>query len=259
MFSDIAAARKLAWRLALRDIRSQYRQTFLGLIWAFVTPLASTLAWIFLSTSGIINVSRTELPYPIYVFIGTMLWSIFVDSFNAPMNQVNSARGMLTKLNFPRESIIISGIYQVLFNASIKITLVLSTLIFIGIDFDTGLALFPIGIAALVLTGTALGLLIVPMGMLYSDIGRGMGLIMQLAMYITPAIFPFPQEGIAKTLFTLNPISPLIMTTRDWLTGQTPAMLGYFIGVTLFASLLLMISWGIYRLAMPILIERMGG
>ena len=104
MLVDFWSGRDLAWRLAVRDIRAQYRQAFLGILWAFILPLANTLIWIFLSYSGVVKIAETSLSYPVYVFTGTMLWAIFMDALNAPLQQANAARGMLSKLNFPREA-----------------------------------------------------------------------------------------------------------------------------------------------------------
>jgi lipopolysaccharide transport system permease protein len=259
MFRDLAASRELSWRLAQRDIKAQYRQAFLGILWAFILPLANTVTWVFLSKAGIVSVADTGLPYPVYVFTGTMLWAIFMDSINAPMQQVNSARGMLTKLNFPREALIVSGVYQTAFNAAIKIALLLAVLAIMGINPGWNLLLFPLGVASLILVGTTVGLFITPVGMLYGDVGRAMPLLMQFLMYVTPVVFPMPKEGWAANLFSLNPATPLILTARNWLTGQTPEYLGYFLAVSCIAAMLFLVVWGIYRLAMPILIERMGG
>ena len=128
MFHDLVAGRELAWQLAVRDIRAQYRQAALGLLWAFILPLAHTITWIFLSRSGIVTVSDTALPYPVYVFTGTMIWAIFMDAVNAPLQQTIAAKQMLAKINFPREALVVSGIYQTLFNGAIKIVLLLVSL-----------------------------------------------------------------------------------------------------------------------------------
>jgi len=257
MFRDFADGRGLAWRLALRDIKAQYRQAYLGILWAFIMPLANTVVWVFLSSSGIISVSDTALPYPVYVFTGTMLWAIFMDALNAPLQQSNAAKGMLAKLNFPREALILSGIYQTLFNAGIKVVLLLAALLVMGINPGFGILLFPVALFSLVLVGTALGLMITPIGLLYTDVGRGIPLLMQFLMYLTPVVFPVPKAGWAATLITLNPLTPLIVTARDWLTGTSPQLLTYFLFVNLFAVLLLLVVWAVYRLAMPVLVERM--
>lgn len=257
MFADLLKSRELAWRLAVRDVRAQYRQAFLGVLWAFLLPLANTLAWIFLNSTGIVQVAQTRLPYSVYVLSGTMLWAIFMDALNAPLRQAVAAKPMLAKLNFPREALVVSGVYQTLFNAAIKIGLLLGALVLLGVKPGWGLLFFPIGIFSLLLVGTAFGLLITPVGMLYTDVGRAVPLLMQFLMYVTPVVFPMPKAGWAATLFGFNPLTPVILTSRDWLTGGTVGYLWSFMLVNIATVFLLLVVWVIYRLAMPILIERM--
>jgi lipopolysaccharide transport system permease protein len=257
MFKDLFAGRELAWRLTVRDISAQYRQTVLGLLWVFILPLAHTLTWIFLSGSGIVRVAETSLSYPIYVFTGTMLWAIFMDAVNSPLQQTTKAKQMLAKINFPREALVVSGIYQTIFNGIIKIVLLLVVLAIFGIYPGWPLLLFPLGVISLILAGTALGLLLTPVGMLYTDIGKSLPLLMQFLMYLTPVVFPMPQGGLAATIYRLNPLTPLIMSARGWLTGISHEYFGYYIIVNGAVLLLLLMVWIIYRTAMPILIERM--
>ena len=257
MFADLWAGRELAWRLTVRDISAQYRRTILGMLWALILPLANTVVWLYLNASGIVVLQETDIPFPVYVFTGTMLWAIFMDSLHAPMSQTGGAIGMLTKLNFPREALLLAGIYKTLFNSGIKIILLLCVLPFFKVNPGWGLALFPVGILALILTGTAIGLFITPVGMLYSDVGHALPLVMQFLMYATPVVFAMPKAGLAAKLFILNPLTPLILTARNWLTGGTPEYLLYFAGVSAVAFVLLVASWIGYRLSLPILIERM--
>ena len=81
---------------------------------------------------------------------------------------------------------------------------------------------------------------------------------MQFLMYLTPVVFAMPKEGLPATLFRLNPLTPLILTARDWLTGFTPEHLAYFVVVNVVSIVLLFMFWVVFRLAMPILIERIG-
>ncbi len=257
MAGDLWAGRELAWRLTVRDISAQYRQSFLGILWALILPFANTAVWLYLNLSGIVVLQKTAIPFPVYVFAGTMLWSIFMDSINAPMGETNAARGMLSRLNFPKEALLLSGIYKTLFNASIKIGLLLCVLPFFKVNPGWGLLLFPVGVFSIILVGTAIGLFITPVGMLYTDVGRALPLVMQFLMYATPVVFAMPESGLAARVFTLNPTTPLILTARGWLTGQPPEMLGYFLAVNAVAVVLLLASWIGYRLSLPILIERM--
>ncbi|MBI1423223.1 MAG: ABC transporter permease [Gammaproteobacteria bacterium] len=258
MLRDLIVSRELAWRLTVRDLSAQYRQTFLGFLWAIILPLANTLVWIFLSYSGIVNVSKTSLPYPIYVFTGTMLWAILMDAVNAPLQMVTASKSMLAKINFPREALVVAGIYQTSVNALIKIVLLLIALAVMGIHPSWSLLLLPIGIISLIMTGTVLGLMLTPVGLLYTDVGKAIPLLMQFLMYLTPVVFAMPETGLPAKVYQLNPLSPLILTSRDWLTGLLPEYLSYFLIVNAVAMLLLLMFWIVFRLAMPILIERMG-
>lgn len=257
MYRDLLAGRELSWQLAVRDIRAQYRQTALGLLWAFIIPMAHTVTWIFLNGSGVVSVPETNLPYPVYVLTGTMIWAIFIDAVNAPLKNTTQAKQMLAKINFPREALIVSGLYQIMFNGLIKIVILLSVMLILKIYPGWTLVLFPIGVISLILAGTALGLLLTPVGILYDDIGKSMPLLLQFLMYLTPVVFPMPDSGWAATVFKVNPVTPLIMTTRGWLTGAVPEYLLYFFLVNVLVILLLVVVWIVYRAAMPILIERM--
>ncbi len=114
--SDILSSRFLAKQLAVRDIKAQYRQSYLGIIWAFVTPLTTAFVWIFLNGTGTIRLTDTGVPYPVYAFSGTLLWSIIADAINSPTQSTNAAKGIMSKINFPKEALILSGIYKLLFN-----------------------------------------------------------------------------------------------------------------------------------------------
>ena len=101
MLRDILASRELAWRLAVRDISAQYRQAFLGILWAFILPLANTVTWIFLSGTGIVSVGETALPYPVYVFSGSMLWAVLMDAVNAPLTQTTASGSRTSPNRYP--------------------------------------------------------------------------------------------------------------------------------------------------------------
>jgi lipopolysaccharide transport system permease protein len=99
------ASLELAWRLMVRDIKARYRQSLLGASWAFLPPIATALLFILLNREGLIKASSTDLPYPVFVIIGTVLWQLFTDSLNSPPNLVTANKPMLAKVNFPREGL----------------------------------------------------------------------------------------------------------------------------------------------------------
>ncbi len=258
MMRDLGSSRELAWRLAQRDIKAQYRQSYLGYLWAFIIPLATTVTWVYLNVTGVVRVEDTAIPYPVYVFTGTMLWQVLVEAVQSPLQQVGMARGMITKLNFPREAVVLSGLIKVASNVGIKLLLLVPAVLLLGVRPDAHLLLLPFALAALVVLGMAFGLLLAPIGMLYSDIARGIPLVAQFVMYLTPVVFALPTHGWLAAVCNWNPATPLILTARAWLTGSSSPMIGYFFVVFFGSLILLFVSWLIYRITIPVLIERMG-
>ncbi len=257
LMADLAASRSLAWRLAVRDIRAQYRQSYLGYLWAFIMPLANTVVWIMLNSSGVVQLADTSVPYPVYVFTGTMVWQLLMEAVQSPLQQVGAARPFLTKLNFPREALILAGVLKQLFNMVIKLAILVPAVILLGVMPDWHLVLVPFALIATVLFGLALGLIISPVGMLYTDVARVVPLLGQFFMYVTPVVFAMPTSGTMARVFELNPTTPLVLTCRAWLTGAESPMLVPFLAVTAGALVLLFFGMILYRLALPILIERL--
>ena len=257
--ADVWAGRELAWRLFMRDLKAQYRQTILGYVWAFLPPLVASATFIFLQSQGITNITGTGISYAAFAMMGTLLWQVFVDSMQSPLQSFGAAKSMLVKINFPREAVLVGGFYMVIFNALIRLTLVAAVMWWWQVPVDQGLLFFPVAMAALMAAGFAIGLGLLPISSLYGDVSRVIPIVSGFWMLLTPVVYPPRTEGLAGWLATWNPVSPLIITARECLTAQPLSMLGPFFIV--FACSLVVIFLGLvgFRIAMPHLIARMGG
>jgi len=259
MFRDLFSSRELAWRLFIRDFSARYRQSFLGYFWAFLPPIVATFTFVILNRSGILNVGNLPIPYPAYVMIGTLLWQVFADAINSPIKTVTSAKSMLAKINFPREAILLSGILEVLFNFVIRLVLLIAIFIYYGIIPPVTAPLALLGVFAIFCLGLMIGVILTPIGILYTDIGQALSMVLSFWMLFTPVVYTPPTTGFLAQLTLLNPVSPLIVTTREWLaigaaSNVLPGLIVFIVTVVL-----LFAGWLLYRLAMPILVERMGG
>lgn len=256
MFRDLWKSKDLGFRLANRDIKSMYRQSLLGLFWAFITPLMTAAVWIFLNAAGAVKVGNTPIPYPAYVFSGTLVWAIFSESIMAPITQTQGAKGMMGKINFPKEGLLVSAFYKLSFNALIKILLLVVVILFLGVFPDWRVVLVPFIVLVLMFFGFAIGLALTPIGMLYGDIGRAIPIGLQLMMFLSPVVYTIPSEGVLRTIMNLNPVTPIIISVRNYMSGMDFYQLGYFwlvLGITLLLGLF---AWLFYRLSIPIIVER---
>jgi lipopolysaccharide transport system permease protein len=259
LLRDLLAARELAWRLFVRDLSANYRQTYLGYIWAFLPPLLASATFIFLQSQGITRIDGTGIPYAAFAMMGTLLWQVFADAIQSPLASINAGRSMLAKINFPREALLMSGLYMVLFNFLVRLMLLAVVMAVWKVVPSQGLLWFPLAIAGLLVCGLVMGLLLLPLGLLYKDADRGIAIVIPFWMLLTPVVYPSRTEGLAGFLVTWNPVSPVLTTAREALSGLPFTGLEAFALVSSAALLLCVLGLIAFRLIMPIVIERMGG
>lgn len=257
IFASFWAGRELAWRLFLRNIRGLYRQTFLGLFWAFLPPIANTAIWIFLREAKIFDTGEMSVNSTVYILAGMILWQAFIEAFQMPLNMLNKNRNMISKLNFPRESLLLVGIGEVIFDLLIRLLLLIPAFLIFGVAFHSSILLAPIAILGLILFAMSLGLLIMPLGSLYQDVGRFIGMALPFWMILTPIIY-VPFETFPGVLLNwLNPASPLLLLSRDLLLlgGTEHLTAGLLFGLATLPIVL--VGLIVYRVSIPVLVERM--
>jgi lipopolysaccharide transport system permease protein len=174
-----------------------------------------------------VNIDGLGMPYAAFAMIGTLLWQTFVEAIQSPLAAVQSAKPMLAKINFPREAILMSGLYMVLFNFLIRLILIAGVMLVWRIVPGPALPLFPLAMAGLLACGFA--------------------------------VYPARTTGLAAMLTTLNPVSPVLVTARESLTNAPLTLVPASLIVTAVAVGLCFLGVAAYRLVMPLLIERMGG
>ena len=73
MFRELIAYRELIWRLVVRDISARYKQSVLGILWAFLAPLALMIVFVWIKGKNILPIGETAMPYAAFVFFGQMI------------------------------------------------------------------------------------------------------------------------------------------------------------------------------------------
>ena len=243
-----------------RDLKAEYRQSILGFFWAIAPIVMNSGVWIFLNSSGVVKVAGSQsIPYIPFVIIGTTFWSIFTECLMLPLSAVNSNKGILSKINFPKEALILSGIYKMTFNLLIKLLLIAAIIIFYQMIPSATIVLFPVYLLSIVLVALSIGLLITPLGLIYTDISRIIGTGVSLLMYVTPVVYATPKAGVFKTLFQLNPLTYLFTDAKASLFGLPVENIIVLIITLVISFVMLFIGLVIFRKSMPIIIEKIAG
>lgn len=254
---DFPQSRALAWRMLLRDTRAMYRQSLLGYVWLFLPPLATVLVWVLLNSSSLVNIDAGNVPYPLFVITGTVLWTAFNASVMAMQEIMGSARSMLSKINFPHEALIMTALGKALLNSMIPALLLVPAIFIYGGSLLVSALLFPLGFLALILLGCAVGLLFVPIGALYGDVGRAIQLALRFGFFVTPVIYALPDSGLTRTLLLWNPVTAPLVSSRSWLVGGESVLAVETALVFTISLALLIVATIMFKVVMPHLIERL--
>jgi homopolymeric O-antigen transport system permease protein len=201
-------------------------------------------------------VAATQLPYPAYVMLSMILWQTFVEALNGPVIAVANSKQMLARVNFPREAIVVAKLGEVSFNFGIKFILIVVIFLWYQIPVTRAALLAPFALISLILLGTFIGLLLAPLGVLYQDVTQGLTVITAMWLFLTPIVYPVPQTGTFATIVKLNPVTPLLVTTRELATSGFVSDPYRFLIVSAVTVVGLFITWVVFRLAMPLAIER---
>lgn len=258
MVGDLLSARELAWQLFLRDVRARYRQSALGWVWLFLPPLFTGLLFVLLQRAKVLNLPPTDIPYPVFALVGTILWQAFAESLGAPLRAVQGARPLLTRIRFPREALLLAALYDQLLSLAVKMLLIAGVLLVLGHPVLHGVLLALPLMLLLIAMGMVLGTLITPVGMLYTDVGSALPIVTQIWFFLTPVIYPPPTTMPFALASHLNPVAQVLTPARDLVAlgtlGSFPWALALIVPVTLLLGLLV---WLFYRASMPIVIERL--
>ncbi|MDB4695173.1 ABC transporter permease [bacterium] len=258
IFTDLYRCRELIWILFLRDLKAQFRQSILGYVWLFLPPAMTTAVWLFLNSQKVIEISDSGMPYPIFVILGSVIWQTFVKLVQSPLQAVNAGKPVFMKLKVPPEAFIAAGTARATFECLIYVLTIIPVLLVFKTVPPWTVVLLPVVLFSLFTLGTALGLLLVPLGSLYSDVQQAVPTLMGFLMYMAPVVYPPPTSGLASYVIAWNPMTPILMSARELtVTGSFENFMQMLLLIPISLIVIFCCLVGI-RVVMPHLVARMG-
>ncbi|MEO5861672.1 MAG: hypothetical protein ABIQ03_04330 [Burkholderiales bacterium] len=209
------------------------------------------------SRAGVINPGHTVLPYPLFVLFGTLLWLVFAEAVEVPHQAFEGARSYLTRVNFSRESIILSQLYESLITTAVRLLLALLLLAIVsGVDLRS-IALVSICFIGAVLLGLGIGSLLMPFTLLFADLHNTIKLILSYGLFLTPAMYQPQEDGLFATLVRINPVWPLMDSAREAGAGVALSHPQALAVVLCGGILTTILGLALVRAVSPIVVERM--
>lgn len=209
-----------------RDLVATYKQTVLGPLWFFLSPLFTVIMFTFVF-SRIAGISTDGVPAPVFYLAGTTLWNYFSSCFTGASTTFTANANIFGKVYFPRLAAPVAMVISNLFKFSIQMLMFLTLLFYYRsqenstLHFTPYLALFPVLIVLMGGMALGVGIIISSFTTKYRDLTYFISFGVSLLMYATPVIYPvsaIPESY--KWFVNYNPIAPLIEAFRLGFTGS---------------------------------------
>jgi lipopolysaccharide transport system permease protein len=219
---EVFAFRELLYFFVWRDLTLRYRHTAIGLAWALLQPILTTLAFtaIFARTAGM---APSDVPYPVFAMCGLIPWQVFsLGITSASLSLLNNER-LVTKVYFPRVLLPLSAVLAVGAEILVSIALLFSLMTVLGVGLTWRAATMPIFLIMALATTVALGLGLSALTVRYRDVRHALPFLVQWSLIATPVAYsslavapPF------QSLLLLNPLTGVIEGLRWSLLGIEP-------------------------------------
>jgi lipopolysaccharide transport system permease protein len=228
---DLWRYRELTWFLAWRDIAVRYKQTVIGVAWAIVRPLLTTIIFTVVFSRLAKLPSDGAAPYPLLVFAGMLPWFLFSSILGEASNSLVGNANLIGKVYFPRIIVPASAAVVALVDFAINLALLVAMMLWFGFWPDWKIVLLPAFVVLAVLASLGPALYITALNVKYRDFRYIIPFIVQFGLYISPVGFSsavVPERW--RLLYSLNPAVGIIDGFR-WclLGGDSPLYLPGFL------------------------------
>lgn len=256
MVADLLRSRDLIGLLIRRDVAVRYRQSVFGYLWALLVPAAAVALFTYLTAQKGLAVEATVFPYPVFAMWNLCLWQLFAGIVTGATTSLSNAGSMVTKVAFPKESLVLAAAGQPLFEWTIRLSLMLALVWWFDAWPSLGVCWLPLALLPLVLLALGLGFFLSILNLVARDTANLVSILLSLGVFAVPVFYPPPTALPFAALNVLNPLSGLLIGMQELLAhGGMEQTGGYWFG-SLFAVLVFLAGWRTFCVAMPKIAER---
>jgi homopolymeric O-antigen transport system permease protein len=217
----------LIGRVARRTISSRYRGSFLGFLWAVITPIVMLAVYTFVFSKvfqfrwGGLDAGFGE--FAMRLFAGLIVFNFFAENATRAPELILENVSFVKKVIFPVEILPITACITALFNMLTSLAVLLCGLGLIG-KFPSGaLVYLPVIWLPFMLMILGITWFLSAVGVYFRDLKHIITTLVTITMFLSPIFYPVTAlpEGLQKIIF-LNPLTFFIQQSRAVLIENRP-------------------------------------
>ena len=225
----------LLYDFVVKDIKTKYRRSVLGVLWSVLNPLLMMLVL----TAVFSNIIRVEVEggFPLFYLTGYILFNFVSEATSFSLTSITSAAPLIKKVYLPKYIFPLQkGIFSFV---NMLFSLLAFVIVFIffaitgAVKPHLTMLLFPVPMILLFVFTLGLCFALSAMVVFFRDIGHIWGILLTVWMYASPIIYPLTMvpDWLAN-LIKLNPLYYYIDFFRNvMIYGTLPSMFDFVICV----------------------------
>jgi lipopolysaccharide transport system permease protein len=262
MFGELVRYRGLLAMLAWRDIRVRYKQSLLGVAWAFLMPLIQTAVMVgIFQFSGVFHIDRKStdnMPYLLFVLAGIIPWTLFNATLASTVECLTRNSRLVTKIYFPREVFPLATVAGSLVDFTIAQSVFIPVYVYYvvrdsAVHAGPMLLLLPGILLVQVLFLAGLSLMISMANLFFRDVKYVMTFVLQMWFFATNVAYPLRFAGHPRLqwIASINPMIAILNAYRDCLMGNgfRPGTLSGLLISAIIALIAFLGGWRIFHRA----------
>lgn len=249
-FQNSWQSRELLDLLIRREIRSRYKDSSLGIVWALIRPLVMLLIY-YLVIGKVLGAERGIPQFAIFVFAGLTIWGYFAEIVTSGTTSIVSNAGLIKKIYLPREIFPLAALGSATFNFVLQLSILFVATFLLGqFPFSSELLFLPVAIALVVVFGFAAALFLSAVNVYLRDVQYLVEVLLLIAFWVSPILYsyPFVQAALSGSglpswlteLYLSNPLTLAILGFQKatWAAGS-PEMFPDALGIRMILALMI--------------------
>lgn len=193
--TELVSSRELLWNLTLRELRTKYRRSFLGWAWSMLNPIATVAIYSFVF--GVLFDASAPLGQPsglenfaLFLLCALLPWNFFSLVQSQGMGALLNNAGLVRKVYFARETLVLSQVLHGLVQFGIEMGLLIILLVIVGSPLLPWLPVTLLLMLLLAAFGTGLALALSVLCVFFRDLSYLWGIVLQVWFFATPIVYP---------------------------------------------------------------------
>ena len=208
---DVWRYRELFFILAWRDVAVRYKQTMLGIAWAFMRPFLTMVVFTVVFGQLAKLPPGGDVPYAVMVFAGLLPWTLFSSILGDASASVMNNANLISKVFFPRLLVPMATVMVAMIDFAISLSILAGLMIWYGVMPGWQILLLPVFVALTLAAAIGPALWASALVVKYRDFRFVIPFVVQIGLYASPVGFSstiVPEQW--RLLYSLNPMVGII-------------------------------------------------